>query len=169
MTQSEPTFEKDIIKKLPIVTAQNSSSDSEVRLGSSHNASSNSPHYASGFICTTERKKGLANIDERWYYILDKWNNIFYTSRPSLARQAGVANKIRMTTIKIFLPWATWHYFTCYLGMRIAENARSFPYQSFRAHIWSGVEWPMLWRITQNSLHNEGIGKWVNWAPIIFR
>ena len=76
MTHSEPSFEKDIIKKLPIVTAQNSSSDSEVRLGSSHNASSNSPHYASGFIRTTERKKGLANIDERWYYILDKWNNI---------------------------------------------------------------------------------------------
>ena len=28
------------------------------------------------------------------------------------------------------------------------------------------LEWPMLWRITKNSLHNEGIYKWVNWAPI---
>ena len=30
------------------------------------------------------------------------------------------------------------------------------------------VEWPMLWRITKNSLHNEGTYKWVNWAPIFF-
>ena len=30
------------------------------------------------------------------------------------------------------------------------------------------VEWPMLWRITKNSLHNEGTCKWVNWAPIFF-
>ena len=30
------------------------------------------------------------------------------------------------------------------------------------------LEWPMLWRITKNSLHSEGIYKWVNWAPIFF-
>ena len=30
------------------------------------------------------------------------------------------------------------------------------------------LEWPMLWRITKNSLHNEGTCKWVNWAPIFF-
>ena len=30
------------------------------------------------------------------------------------------------------------------------------------------VEWPMLWRITKNSLHNEGTYKWVNWTPIFF-
>ena len=30
------------------------------------------------------------------------------------------------------------------------------------------VECPMLWRITKHSLHNEGICKWVNWAPIFF-
>ena len=28
------------------------------------------------------------------------------------------------------------------------------------------VEWPMLWLITMNSLHNEGIYEWVNQAPI---
>ena len=27
---------------------------------------------------------------------------------------------------------------------------------------------PKLWRITKNSLHNEGIYKWVNLAPIFF-
>ena len=27
---------------------------------------------------------------------------------------------------------------------------------------------PRLWRITKNSLHNEGIYKWVNLAPIFF-
>ena len=30
------------------------------------------------------------------------------------------------------------------------------------------LEWPMLWRITKNSLLNEGTYKWVNWAPIFF-
>ena len=30
------------------------------------------------------------------------------------------------------------------------------------------VEWPMLWHITINSLHNEGIYKWVNLASIFF-
>ena len=30
------------------------------------------------------------------------------------------------------------------------------------------VEWPMLWRIMKNSLYNEGICKWINWAPIFF-
>ena len=30
------------------------------------------------------------------------------------------------------------------------------------------LEWPMLWRITENSLHNEGTCKWVSWAPIFF-
>ena len=30
------------------------------------------------------------------------------------------------------------------------------------------IEWPMLWRITKNSLHNEGTYKWVNWATIFF-
>ena len=30
------------------------------------------------------------------------------------------------------------------------------------------IEWPMLWRIMKNSLHNEGTCKWVNWAPIFF-
>ena len=32
----------------------------------------------------------------------------------------------------------------------------------------SPLEWPMLWRITKNSKHNEGTYKWVNWAPIFF-
>ena len=34
----------------------------------------------------------------------------------------------------------------------------------------SRVECPRLWRITKNSLHNEGtyIYKWVNWVPIFF-
>ena len=27
---------------------------------------------------------------------------------------------------------------------------------------------PRLWRITKNSLHNEGTYKWVNWEPIFF-
>ena len=30
------------------------------------------------------------------------------------------------------------------------------------------IEWPMLWRITKNYLHNEGTCKWVNRAPIFF-
>ena len=30
------------------------------------------------------------------------------------------------------------------------------------------LEWPMLWRITKNSLHSEGTCKWLNWAPIFF-
>jgi hypothetical protein len=32
----------------------------------------------------------------------------------------------------------------------------------------SRVECPRLWGITKNSLHNEGIYKWVNLAPIFF-
>ena len=35
-------------------------------------------------------------------------------------------------------------------------------------HGLQGLEWPMLWRITKNSLHNEGTYEWVNWAPIFF-
>ena len=30
------------------------------------------------------------------------------------------------------------------------------------------LEWPMLWRITMNSLQNEGIYEWVNKPPIFF-
>ena len=30
------------------------------------------------------------------------------------------------------------------------------------------LEWPILWRITKNSLRSEGIYKWVNLAPIFF-
>ena len=51
------------------------------------------------------------------------------------------------------------------------------PRSDFHCNIWReydftrvlwGLEWPMLWRITKNSLNNEGTCKWVNWAPIFF-
>ena len=56
-------------------------------------------------------------------------------------------------------------------GMHIMNGAKIIPkYKRLRNRIihehWA-LEWPMLWRITKNSLSNEGIGnKWVNWAPI---
>ena len=37
-----------------------------------------------------------------------------------------------------------------------------------KLHVLYILEWPMLWHITKNSLHNEGIRKWVNWVPIFF-
>ena len=41
-------------------------------------------------------------------------------------------------------------------------------YCTVTAQYWCSVEWPMLWHIMKNSLHNEGTYKWVNWAPIFF-
>ena len=57
-------------------------------------------------------------------------------------------------------------------GMHIMNGAKIIPkYKRLRNRIihehWA-LEWPMLWRITKNSLHNEGTYKWVNWAPIFF-
>ena len=59
-------------------------------------------------------------------------------------------------------PWCMW----CYKWMRNQGSYKTlqivFPVQSFFLQLKYLLEWPALWRITMNSLHNEGIYKWVN-------
>ena len=62
------------------------------------------------------------------------WNFIFYITQSPLS----VTTKWFLSFWLIFLP------------------------TSKNSTLWSSLEWPALWRITMNSLHNEGIYKWVN-------